>query len=248
MLALWLFQSTFLYPAPQQPASLTPGYQEVELQPSNENLALRAFFRPANAGLPTVVYFHGNGGTLTGASVANAALAEAGFGVFLVEYRGYGGNPGEPSELGLYRDGEAAIEWLNAQGIEPSDLVIIGNSIGSGVATEMALRHRSAALVLIAPFTSLPDAAQGAIPWAPARYLVTDQYRNAEKIARLERPILIQHGDADTLIPDGHGKTLANLAQSADFQSFAGSGHDLSFERRSQIARRDWILELYSKD
>lgn len=244
VLALWLFQRSFLYPAPQDPAALTPGYQEVELTVSADNLTLRAFFRPAEEGLPTVVYFHGNGGTLAGASVSNAALAEAGFGALLVEYRGYGGNPGAPSELGLYRDGEAALAWLNAQGIDPAQLIIIGNSIGSGVATEMALRHSSAALILVAPFTSLPDAAHGAMPWVPARYLVTDQYRNAEKIAQLDRPILIQHGDADTLIPDSHGKALAALARSAEFQSFAGSGHDLSFERRSQIARRDWILAL----
>ena len=240
---LWVFQARLLYPAPQAAAALTPGYEEVRLDTS-DGLGLRAFYREADGSLPTLVYFHGNGGTLSGASVSNGALVEAGLGALLVEYRGYGGNPGEPSEEGLYRDGEAAMAWLAERDIAPSDTVIIGNSIGGGVATEMARRHDPAGLVLVAPFTSLPDAAASNLWWLPARMLVTDQYRNAEKFADLDIPILIQHGDADTLIPDNHGKTLAQLGKNTEFQPFAGSGHSLSFERRSQEARRDWILSM----
>lgn len=241
--ALWTFQSRFFYPAPQSPAPLTQGYQEVQLETA-DGLRLRAFHDAAEGELPTVVYFHGNGGTLSGASISNGAIAADGFGVLLVEYRGYGGNPGEPSEQGFYRDGEAAMAWLARQEIPLEETIVIGNSIGSGVATEMARRHSPKALILIAPFTSLPDAAADNLPWAPAHLLVRDQFSNAEKIAGLDMPILIQHGDADTLIPDHHGRALAALAQTAEFQSFAGSGHDLSFERRSQEARRDWMLAL----
>ena len=244
---LWGFQSNFLYPAPQEAAPLTPGYEEVALRTS-DGLALRAFYHEAEQGLPTIVYFPGNGGTLSGASVSNGALMEAGVGVLLVEYRGYGGNPGEPSEEGFYRDGEAAIAWLKARGIKAQDLIIVANSIGGGVATEMAVRHDPAALILIAPFTSLPDAAQDNLWWMPASLLVRDQYRNADKVSELDMPVLVQHGDADTLIPDQHGERLARRAPNAEFQSFEGSGHALSFERRSQEARRDWILALSSAD
>lgn len=240
---LWAFQSSFLYPAPQDAAPLAPGYEEVALETS-DGLRLRAFYHEAETGRPTIVYFHGNGGNLSGASVSNAALVEAGIGALLVEYRGYGGNPGEPSEAGLYRDGEAAIDWLEKRGIDPGDIILVANSIGGGVATEMALRHDSAALVLVAPFTSLPDAAQENIWWMPSRLLVTDQYRNAEKIGKLDMPVLIQHGDADDLVPHAHGKRLAALARHGELQIFEGSGHALSFERRSQEARRDWILAL----
>ncbi|MEM7667427.1 MAG: alpha/beta hydrolase [Pseudomonadota bacterium] len=240
---LWVLQSRFLYPAPQTAAPLTPGFAEVTLQTS-DGLDLRAIYREAEEGLPTIVYFHGNGGSISGASVSNAALVEAGMGALLVEYRGYGGNPGSPSEDGFYRDGEAAMGWLARQGIDPSETVIIGNSIGGGVATEMALRHDPAALILVAPFTSLPDAVQSNLWWVPARMLVRDQYRNAAKIGELNLPILIQHGDADTLIADSHGKTLSTLAKDGTFQPFARSGHALSFERRSQEARRDWLLSL----
>lgn len=238
---LWAFQARFIYPAPQMRAPLTPGYEEVTLETS-DGLALRAFYREAREGLPTVLYFHGNGGTLAGASVSNGALAEAGIGILLVEYRGYGGNPGIPSEAGFYRDGEAAVEWLEQRGLTPARLAIIGNSIGAGVATEMALRHDPAALVLVAPFTSLPEAAQANLWWMPARLLVRESYDNAAKISRLNMPVLIQHGTADDLVPARFGRVLAERAPQGHFQPFKGSGHDLSFESRSHEARRDWIL------
>ena len=243
LVILWAFQSRFYYPAPQTAPPLTPGYEEVALE-TGDGLMLRAFYRKAQGGLPTVVYFHGNGGTLSGASVSNGALAEAGLGVLLVEYRGYGGNPGAPSENGFYLDAEAAMAFLAGLELGSHEIVIIGNSIGGGVATEMARRHDPAALILIAPFLSLPDAAQSNLWWLPARSLVTDQYRNSQNIGELEIPVLIQHGDADDLIPQEHGRRLASLAREASFQSFAGSGHSLSFERRSQEARVEWILAM----
>lgn len=247
---LFVFQSRFFYPAPQARVPLTPGYVEVVLD-TEDGLALRAFYREPATGLtPTIIYFHGNGGTLAGASVSNRALAEAGFGVLLVEYRGYGGNPGEPSERGFYTDGAAALQWLRGRGVAPAQTIVIGNSIGGGVATEMALALSKsgtppAALILIAPFTSLPDAAANKLWWTPIRALVRERYDNAGKLDHIgDLRILIQHGTRDTLISDDHGRALANSAEQADFQSFEGSGHDLSFERRSQEARRDWLLAM----
>lgn len=245
---LFVFQSRFIYPAPQEPAPLTPGYEEVELM-TGDGLALRAFYREAAPGLPTVLYFHGNGGTLQGASVSNAALVEAGIGALLIEYRGYGGNPGSPSEQGLYADGEAALSWLDAQRIASADIVVVGNSIGGAVAVEITstLTERGtppAAMILVAPFRSLPEVAAKKLWWFPVRWLVRDQFDNLGKIGDLALPVLVQHGDADTLIDDSNGKALASAAPLGQFQSFAGSGHSLSFEPRSQEARRDWILAL----
>ena len=244
---LFVFQQSFIYPAPQQRAPLTPGYEEVVLE-TEDGLELRAIYREADPGLPTVLYFHGNGGSIAGASVSNAAVVEAGIGALLVEYRGYGGNPGEPSEEGLYRDGEAAADWLLAQGVREREIVVVGNSIGAGVATHIASRLEAgeevpAGLVLIAPFTSLPDIAAEKLWWVPARILVRGHYDNRLRVRQLAIPMLIQHGDADRIIPDTHGKALA-AAGGAAFQPFAGSGHALSFERRSSESRRDWILAL----
>lgn len=249
---LFVFQSRFIYPAPQSPAPLTPGYVEVVIE-TEDGLALRAFYREAEDGLPTILYFHGNGGTLAGASVSNDAPAEAGIGVMLVEYRGYGGNPGEPSEAGLYRDGEAALRWLKARGVEPDQTVVTGNSIGGGVATYITTQlvdngTPPAALILVSPFTSLPDVASEKLWWLPVRLLMRESYDNAGRLAAFAAaPVLVQNGTADTLIADSHGRALVEIADRADFQSFDGSGHSLSFERRSQEARRDWILALQGR-
>ncbi len=243
IILLWTMQAKMIYPAPQEAAPLIPGYEEVSLT-TEDGLALRAFYRVASDGLPTLVYFHGNGGSLTGAGVANVALAERGFGVLMVEYRGYGGNPGEPSEEGLYKDGDAAIAWLSALGIPAAQTVIVGNSIGGGVATEMARRHDPAALILVSPFTSLPEAAAANLWWLPAKPLVRDQYRNLDKITQLSIPVLVQHGTRDGLIPQRQGRALAEAASNAQFQSFDGLGHELSFVRSSGEARADWIFAL----
>ncbi|MEP3051993.1 MAG: alpha/beta hydrolase [Erythrobacter sp.] len=240
---LWALQSRMLFPAPQQRAPLPVNFEEIVLQTSDD-LGLRSFYRPAAAGLPTLVYFHGNASTLSAALISNAPFDEAGFGQLLVEYRGYGGNPGSPGEEGFYLDGEAALGWLADQGIESSETVIIGNSIGSGVASEMALRHDPAALILIAPFTSLPDVAAQNFWWLPVHALVKDKFKTKEKLGELDMPVLIQHGTADNLIPHSHGKRLSEIARNGEFQSFEGSGHGLSFERQSAEARRDWVLML----
>ena len=245
---LFVFQSRFIYPAPQTPASLTPGYQEVEIV-TEDGLALRAFYQPAEQGMPTVLYFHGNGGTLSGASVSNRALVETGFGALLVEYRGYGGNPGSPSEAGLYKDGIAAARWLIERGVPPHETIVIGNSIGSAVATFVAADRDNgleepAALILIAPFMSLPDAAADSLWWIPARMLVKESYDTRARLAETQLRVLIQHGDADNIVGFRHGQTLYETAANAEFIPYAGSGHALSFEERSQAARRDWILGL----
>ncbi|WP_298335585.1 alpha/beta hydrolase [uncultured Erythrobacter sp.] len=250
---LFALQSSLIYPAPQDVPPLTPGYSEVRLE-TDDGLSLRAFHQRADHGKPTVLYFHGNGGTLAGASVSNGAVAQAGLGVLLVEYRGYGGNPGEPSEDGFYLDAEAALRWLSDEGIAPSQTVVTGNSIGGGVATfaVQALVDRGtppAALILIAPFTSLPDVASQTFWWLPVRVFLNETFPNRERLGGLAQvPVLIQHGTIDNVIEDSHGKALARIPQVAEFQSFDGSGHALSFEQRSQEARRDWILALRVSD
>lgn len=246
---LYAMQARFIYPAPQDVPPLTPGYAQVILE-TEDGLALRAFYSEAEPGLPTAVYFHGNGGTLAGASISNAALARGGIGVLLVEYRGYGGNPGEPSEGGFYRDADAALRWLEDSAIAPAETIVVGNSIGGGVATYAAVKMAEQGappkgLILIAPFTSLPDAASEQVWWMPVRALIEGKYPNRERLRQLAQiPTLIQHGTNDNVIGDNHGRALASSSASAEFRSYEGSGHGLSFERRSQEDRLEWILGL----
>jgi uncharacterized protein len=162
----------------------------------------------------------------------------------MVEYRGYGGNPGSPSEQGLYRDGEAAIAWLNGQGISPEDTVFVGNSIGSGPATEMALRHNPAALVLISGFASLPFVVSDLYPFIPATLLVRDRYSNETKVGRIKTPILLMHGDADPLVRAANSLRMKKAAQNASLIMVPGKGHELAYLPEGQQPMLEWLAKL----
>ncbi|XUU61489.1 alpha/beta hydrolase [Erythrobacter sp. HA6-11] len=242
---LWAMQDRFIYPAPQYSVDPAPGFDVITLK-TEDGLSLRAFSRQGGAGRPTIVYFHGNGGTLQGATYATRSLAAAGYGLLLVEYRGYGGNPGEPSEQGFYRDGRAAMTWLAQQGIAPADTIIVGNSIGGGTAVQMASEFGPRALMLTAPFLSLPDVAQDALPFVPAHWLMRDRFDNASKIDALEIPIFIMHGTADDVVPFEHGKALSTLSPTASFIAVEGAGHALSFSDDGQRVQLEWLDQLLS--
>lgn len=243
ILLLYIFQSRFLYPAPQEAYPPAPGFETIELQTS-DGIALKAHWQPPEADQPSVVFFHGNGGTLAGAAEEMRLLATQGYGVLLVSYRGYGGNPGEPSEEGFYMDGRAAMAFFKENGIAPARAIVIGNSIGSGTATQMALEFAPAALILVSPFDSLVEVAAEAMPIIPVRMLIRDRFDNVAKIGDLSMPILIQHGTVDTVVPHAHAERLAQDAPNATFQSFDGEGHDLSFKTGAKIEQSEWLADL----
>jgi hypothetical protein len=130
----------------------------------------------------------------------------------MLEYRGYGGNPGSPSETGLYADGAAALDFLDHQGIMPNRLVLYGESLGSGVAVRMAGQHEIAGLILEAPFTSVAQVAQYHYPFVPASLLVRDRFDSLSRIRAVKVPILILHGGRDTVIPMRFGRALLDAA------------------------------------
>ncbi len=240
--ALFVGQRSLIYPAPQERHAPAAGFAAVTLTTS-DGLALQAHLRAPDAGRATVVWFHGNGGSLAGAAAETAQFAASGYGVLLVEYRGYGGNPGAPSEQGLYMDGRAAMAFLAARGVTPARTIIGGHSLGTGTATEMARQFSPAALILIAPFTALPDAAAAAVPFAPAQWLVRDKFDNRAKLPGLAIPVLVLHGTADAVVPFAQGKSLAAASPRATFQAFAGAGHELSFQPDAQAAQLAWLAE-----
>lgn len=237
---LFALQSRFIYPAPQTRHDPVQGFAAVTLE-TTDDLELNAHWRAPEAGRPAVVWFHGNGGSLAGATEETRLLAQHGYGLLLVSYRGYGGNSGHPGEAGFYRDGRAALAFLERQGIATDRIVIIGNSIGSGTAVQMASEHDVAALILVSPFTSLADAAARAMPVFPVRRLLHDRYDNSAKLPAIDAPILVLHGDADAVVPFDQGQALARSNPRAEFRAFEGAGHDLSFQRAAQAAQLEWL-------
>lgn len=240
---IYLQQKRFIYPAPQRIVALPNGFAEARLVTA-DGLILRAVYQPARPGMATTVYFHGNGGSLTGSAAATDHLVAQGYGALLVEYRGYGGNPGTPSEEGFYQDGRAAIRFLAGQGVTEDQLILIGNSIGSGTATQMATEIQAKALILAAAFTSLPDAAADKVNWLPVGLLMRDRFDNAAKITELTVPVLIQHGQQDSLIAQSHGKRLAQLAPNATFETYGSAGHEVIFTAQAQSTQITWLNTL----
>lgn len=167
-----------------------------------------AFFPPPSAERPVVLYFHGN----AEAAAQNLPLADElrarGLGVFLAEYRGYGGLEGAPSEKGLYADGAAALSELGRLGVPPARVVLVGRSLGSGVAVELATRHRVAAVVLVSAYTSIVDMGR-TVAGALSPLVIRDRFDSLSKIGRVYSPVALLHGTRDDVVPVAMGRRLA---------------------------------------
>jgi fermentation-respiration switch protein FrsA (DUF1100 family) len=236
------------FPDTQRPDLSTPGaerFAEVVFATA-DGLDLLAWYAPPRDGeAPVLVYFHGNGGSIAMRAAKLAPYLEAGCGALLVEYRGYGGNPGRPSEAGLYADGHGALDWLERQGIAPPRLVLYGESLGTGVAVELALSRSAGALVLEAPFTSLADIGARAYPWLPVRALVHDRYESLAKIGRLRVPVMVIHGEADRMVPAEMGRALLAAAAEPKRGLFLpGVGHEELIAVGAPQAVLDWLATL----
>ncbi|KQZ69473.1 hypothetical protein ASE06_01230 [Sphingopyxis sp. Root214] len=237
---LFTQQRRLIFPAPADYVQTPPpGFRLVHTR-TDDGLRLSAFYRPAMPGRKTILFFHGNGDNMLGAIEATRGPAAAGHGLMLVEYRGYGGNPGSPDEAGLYRDGEAAMRWLAEAGVEPRNIVLVGNSIGSGPATEIALRHDVAALMLVSGLADLPSVVKSQVPVVPRR-LVRDRFDNAAKLARVKAPVYLMHGDADTLVTPVNLERLAGARPDATVARVAGAGHELAYTAPAQAILTEWV-------
>lgn len=198
---------------------------------TSDGLVLSSWFVEPQGAAPLVLYFHGNAGTLADRDFKARLFVDGGYGVLLTGYRGYGGNPGLPSEEGFYADARAALAFLESVGIGPERIVLYGESLGTGVATQMAFEAAQTgkpvrALVLETPFTAMGRAAQDHYPYVPASWLVRDKYASLDKIAKIDTPLLLMHGDADRVVLEKHGRKLF-AAASEPKQGFwvPGGGH-----------------------
>jgi hypothetical protein len=231
---LWLGQRRLIYlrVAPPLPpiATLWPRAEEVSLE-TEDGLRLRGWFLPSEVGAGTtaVLVFNGNAGTREDRLPLGVALARRGLAVLLFDYRGYGGNPGTPSEAGLILDARAARASLAARpGVAADRIVYFGESLGSGVAVALAAEYPPAALVLRSPFTSLVDVARVHYPFLPVRLLLRDRFRSDRHIGRVRSPLLVIAGDRDSIIPYTQSRRLFEMApqDAKRFVSITGADHN----------------------
>lgn len=212
------------------------GVEEVELNTPDGN-TLIAWFAQASAGQPTVLYFHGNAGGLAGRGLRLQRLNDAGFGVLILSYRGYSGSTGRPTERDNVADGKRAFNYLvEEKGLSADDIFLFGESLGTGVAVQVAAAKAPAGVILDAPYTSMLDLAHLHYPYLPAGWLLKDRYETKRYIGKMKSALLIVHGDQDQVIPDAMGRAVfkaAEGAQSKQFIMLSGVGHldhdELSF-------------------
>ena len=233
---LWGFQRDLMYfpdGAPRVAPSfyaMLDGVQEVLLTTA-DGVELAAWYAPAPPTRPTVVMFHGNGGSLRHERYRLKRFKDAGLGALLLSYRGYSGNAGSPNEQGLYSDARAALDWLQTNGVAAKSMVLYGISLGSGVATKMAAERDVGAVVLESPYTSTVDVAAFRFPIVPVTWLMEDRFESLARIKTIDEPLLIMHGDRDYVIPQRFGRRLFDAANEPK-EGFwpAGLGHDDIFD------------------
>lgn len=214
---LWSFQRRLVYlpddgPVPAA-AHVLPGGRDVELTTA-DGLTLDAWFVPGPAAeAPTVLVANGNGGHRGVRAPLARALSDEGLAVLLFDYRGYGGNPGSPSEAGLALDVRAARDWLLTDAAVPAErLLYYGESLGAAVVTELAVAHPPAGLVLRSPFVDLAAVAGVHYPFLPVRPLLRDRYPVAEVVSRVEVPTTVVLGTADSIVPPQQSRAVAAAA------------------------------------
>jgi alpha-beta hydrolase superfamily lysophospholipase len=184
--AIYYTQRTLLYFPTHVYVSLAQAqanhaFREISIT-TGDGIALKAWYAPAGSQPFTIVFFHGNGESLYGAAQIAEPYITAGFGFLAVEYRGYSGLPGKPTESGLYNDARACIRNLIARGVEPHHMILYGHSLGTGVAIEIAREFPVGGVMLLAPYLSIPSLARIHYPFLPAKLLVLDRFENDRKI------------------------------------------------------------------
>lgn len=217
---LWVFlrwfESSNLY-FPDRTLTAHPGsfglaFEELDLTAA-DGVRLHGWWAPNAAESPAVIVCHGNGGNISHRLDKLMILRRAGASVLLFDYRGYGRSAGRPHEAGLYKDAEAAYDWLvETKGVPASRIVFYGESLGAAVALELALRRQGAGLIMDSSFTSTADMGRTIFPFLPMEKIVSQRYDNAAKIGRLKIPLLVMHSPQDDIVPFAMGKSLFDAA------------------------------------
>ena len=227
-------------------APTTVVYEDVHFEAA-DGTRLHGWYVPHEKPRAHAVFFHGNGGNITlFADSLRILNRRHGLAVLVFDYRGYGKSTGKPSEKGILLDARAARDWLaQREGIAASDVVLMGLSLGGGVAVDLAASDGARGLVLVSTFTSLPDAASAHLAWLPVRALMTMRLNSLEKIKNYHGPLLLSHGDADKVVPYEQGVALFNAAPGPkQLITVPGGGHAMEQPEEYRQALDDFIAHL----
>jgi fermentation-respiration switch protein FrsA (DUF1100 family) len=203
------------------------GFSTINLT-AEDGTGLVAWYAPPAGRKPAIVYFQGNAQGIAARRERFKLFNDHGYGVLALGYRGYSGSQGSPSEHGLLQDGRAALAFLKHKGIAAARTVLYGESLGSGIATQLAAADdtQPGAVILEAPFTAATHVASRHYWYVPVSLLMKDQFRSIDHAPGIGAPVFVVHGDADSVVPFDHGKSLfAAITAPKEFLHIPGGGH-----------------------
>ena len=190
----------------------------------------------------TILFLHGNAGNLFNRSYKLNRLSELNLNVLIISWRSFSGNPGKPNEINLYGDAKKAVKWLNDRGVETENIILYGESLGTGVAVELGQTNKFNSIILESPYTSMVKAAKIYYPYLPVKLLLKDKYESEKKIKNIETPILIMHGKKDNIVPFYMGKKLFETANKPKkFLQIEEDDHMLSFNDNLLLEIKNFI-------
>ena len=245
---LYFYQRNLLYHPNENNYSgdkISVDIEKVKIQTA-DNIELLGWYHKKNLkDYKTLVYFHGNAGSLENRIHKLNHFQDMNINFLIIAWRGFNGNKGKPSERGLYVDGKSAIDWLIKKGVDEKNLILYGESLGTGIATHLAQNKNYAGVILETPFTSMVDAAKNFYPYIPINLLLKDKFENFKKVKNINTPILVMHGEVDQIVPFSMGKKIYEIANNPKYSYFTKyDDHMMEYDENLVLALKSFFNSL----
>ena len=248
LISTYLFQRSLLYHPGENNYfgdQLIVKIEKVKIK-TQDNIELTSWYHEKNVTkYKTILFLHGNAGSLENRIHKINHFKDMNVNFLIIAWRGFSGNKGKPTEKGLYEDARSAVEWLKSKGINENNIIIYGESLGTGVATEIAQNKNFSGIILESPFTSMIDAGKDKYPYLPVKLLLKDKYESNKKLKNINSPILIMHGKVDNIVPFHMGKKMYDLANEPKYYYFSEyDDHMMEYNENLLKALKDFINSL----
>ena len=245
---LYFYQRNLLYHPNENNYSedkISVEIQKVKI-PTSDNIELVGWYHKKNLkSYKTLIYFHGNAGSLENRIHKLNHFQDMNINFLIIAWRGFSGNNGKPSEEGLYLDGNSAINWLIKEGVAEKNLILYGESLGTGVAIQLAQNRNFGGVILETPFTSMVDAAKNFYPYIPVNLLLKDKFENYKKVKNINSPILVMHGEIDQIVPFSMGKKIYEIANEPKYSYFTKyDNHMMEYDDKLVLALKSFFKSL----
>ena len=245
---LFFFQRNLLYHPLENNYygdKLTVPVDKVRIK-TEDNIELLGWYHKKSVeNIKTILFLHGNAGSLENRIHKINHFKNMNINFLIISWRGFSGNKGSPTEQGLYKDARSALNWLKNKGIKIEDIILYGESLGTGVVVEIAQNNNFSGIILESPFTSMVDAAKNKYPFFPIRFLLKDRYESEKKIKNIKSPILIMHGEIDKIVPLWMGKRMYDIANEPKFSYFTKyDNHMMDYDKNLLVVMKKFINSL----